>query len=375
MKKSLPRFNKQTPIKPTGRSPSLYDSDTHHRILLSPPPIWSRVLIWSLSLGSLSLLAWSCVTKIEETASLPGQLETLRPQVTIKSPESAVVSSVNVSQYQLVKPSEILFTLSTEDISPRIKELQAKLVMLFDRQAYEQAALDGRIKQTLSQVNLHAEMTSRLEKLVRQGSVQEVQLLESKNALYQSQASYQTLLDEKSRAAVNYRLESTEIIDQIRELRDKVRRFDIKSPVGGSIQKLAVQAKGERVAAGDLLASVVPHEDLIASVNVSSKLAAPITPGKLTEITIDAFPAADYGTLKGVIQSISPTTYSDSKNMNQAYTARIRIQTDTIPKGYPSKSLKSGMSLTARVILYNKPVIALVFDFVSDTIKPMADRR
>jgi multidrug resistance efflux pump len=320
-------------------------------------------------------LAWSCVTKIEETASLPGQLETLRPQVTIKSPESAVVSSVNVSQYQLVKPSEILFTLSTEDISPRIKELQAKLVMLFDRQAYEQAALDGRIKQTLSQVNLHAEMTSRLEKLVRQGSVQEVQLLESKNALYQSQASYQTLLDEKSRAAVNYRLESTEIIDQIRELRDKVRRFDIKSPVGGSIQKLAVQAKGERVAAGDLLASVVPHEDLIASVNVSSKLAAPITPGKLTEITIDAFPAADYGTLKGVIQSISPTTYSDSKNMNQAYTARIRIQTDTIPKGYPSKSLKSGMSLTARVILYNKPVIALVFDFVSDTIKPMADRR
>jgi multidrug resistance efflux pump len=349
--------------------------DSQNLILLTPPPIWSRILIWTLSLGSLSLLIWSCLTNIDETVSLPGQLETLRSEVSIKSPESAVVNSVPVRQYQIVKPDQILFILSTADISPRIKELQAKLVILFDRQVHEQASLNARLEQTLSQVNLNREMTSRLQMLVSQGSVQEVQLLESKNALFQSQASYESLLQEKSKSAANYRLESTDIIDQIRELKDKVKHFVIKTPLGGSIQHLAIQASGQRVAAGELLATVVPQEDLIAAVSVPSKLAAPLKPGTVTDITVDAFPATDYGTLKGVIETISPTTMADSKGLNHAYTARIRIQKSIVPKTYPIKSLKSGMGLTARMILYDKPVISLVFDFVSDMIKPMADRR
>ena len=79
------------------------DLEMQHKMLLSPPPIWSRTLIWSLSIGSLALLTWSVVAKIDETSTLPGQLETLRTEVPVKSPDTAVVASVPVRQFQKVQ--------------------------------------------------------------------------------------------------------------------------------------------------------------------------------------------------------------------------------------------------------------------------------
>lgn len=128
--------------------------------------------------------------------------------------------------------------------------------------------------------------------------------------------------------------------------------------------------------AGDVLATVVPGEALIASVQVSSRLAAPITPGKAAVITVDAFPADEYGSLNGEVDSISPTTSAaDAQGQAPAYMARIRIPASGIPSGFPAGSLRSGMGITARVVLHEKPVISLVFDFVQDLFKPMAERR
>ena len=104
-------------LKTNGPSPSgSGDEGSRHHMLLTPPPRWSRTLIWTLGLGSVALLGWSCVSRIEETSSLPGQLETLRPQASIKSPDSAQVATVKVRQHQLVEKGQVLFTLSREDL-------------------------------------------------------------------------------------------------------------------------------------------------------------------------------------------------------------------------------------------------------------------
>lgn len=355
--------------------PSKHELEQQHQILLTPPPIWSRVLIWSLSIGSLSLFAWSWFNKIDETTSLPGQLETIRSEVVIKSPENALVSRINATAHKTVQSKQVLFLLDRDDIEPRLNSLRKRLVMLFDKNVYEQSALTTRMRQAQAEIELNADLVRRLDMLVRQGSVQEVQLLEKRNALVQSQANYDAIVDEKSKSSVSYRIESNDVIGQIKELQQKERQYSILSPISGTIQKVGVQANGERVAAGDVLATVVPHEGLIASVQVPSKLAAPIAPGKAADITVDAFPSNDYGVLKGTIESISPTASTDNRSQNLSYTARIRISNRNIPKAYPIGSLKSGMGVTARIVLHKKPVIGLVFDFVNDTFKPMAERR
>ena len=352
------------------------DLEMQHKMLLSPPPIWSRTLIWSLSIGSLALLTWSVVAKIEETSTLPGQLETLRSEVPIKSPDTGVVASVPVRQFQKVQNNQVLFTLSSEDLEPRLDSLRRKLVLLYDRSFYEQKSMQNRLQQAMAQINLNNAVVSRMRWLVRQGAGQEVQLLEKQNELFQSRENYQNLIEDRSRALVNYRIDANDIRNELKELQGRTKQFVIRSPISGTLQRMTVQSKGERVQAGDLLATVVPKEGLIASVQVSSKLAAPITPGKAAEITVDAFPANDFGTLKGVVDTLSPTTSSpDPKAQSPTYQARIRIAPSGIPKGYPSASLRSGMAVTARVVLRKKPVISLVFDFLDDLAKPMADRR
>jgi multidrug resistance efflux pump len=349
-------------------------------MLLTPPPIWSRTLIWSLSIGSLVLLTWSVFTKIEETSSLPGQLETLRSEVSVRSPDTAVVSAVKVRQYQQVKLNQVLYVLSRQDLEPRLNGLKRKLVMLYDRNYHEQKSLQSRLRQAKAQINLNANIVRRLRSLYQQGSVQEVQLLEKQNQLYQSRQEYQTLSEERAKAAINYRIEANDVRNQLQELQGRSRQFEIHTPIAGTLQKMAVQAKGERVQAGDVLATVVPREGLIAAVQVSSRLAGPIAPGKPVDITVDAFPANDFGTLKGEVETISPTTAAaDARAQAQtqppAYLARIRISPSGIPAEFPAASLRSGMGITARVVLKEKPVISLVFDFVRDLFQPMADRR
>lgn len=353
----------------------LDDMRAQHQMLLTPPPRWSRILIWTLSIGSLSLLGWSIVNKLEETASLPGQLETLRSEVSIKSPDTAILEAVHAVPFQLVKQNQILFELSRKDLQPRILSLKGKLLMLEKRNQHEQESIHTRLIQAKAQIDLNRNIAQRLETLFSQGSVQEVQLLEKRNELFQNETTYQTLLEDRAKAELNYKIEANDVSNQLKELEERAQQFVVRSPISGRLQRLAVQAKGERVQVGDVLATVIPGESLIAALQVTSKLAAPIREGKAVEITVDAFPANDYGTLKGVVSSLSPTTSTDPKGQSPAYVARVRIKSSGIPAGYPSASLRSGMGLTGRVVLHEKPMISLVFDFVEDLFKPLSDRR
>jgi multidrug resistance efflux pump len=233
-----------------------------------------------------------------------------------------------------------------------------------------------RLDQSRAKIQLNANLVDRLRSLVSQGSVQEVQLLEKENDLFQSKADYQSLLEDKERMVLQRQIEINDVTTQLRELRDRAKQFAVISPITGTLQQVAIQASGQRVQQGELLATVVPSEGLIASVQVSSKLAAPIVHGKKADITVDAFPANENGTLKGIVDSLSPTTAAvDSKGQAQAYSARIRIPPSGIPKDFPASSLRSGMGITARVVLHEKPVITMVFDFLEDLFKPMSDRR
>ena len=358
------------------QSNSATSASQQHHMLLTPPPRWSRTLIWSLGLGSLALLGWSCVSRVEETSNLPGQLETLRAEASIKSPDAAVVQAVSAVQHQLINKGDVLFTLSRADLKPKLENIPRKLELLKQKGVRDDQAMQIRLNQAKAKIALNTNLVERLRSLVTQGSVQEVQLLDKENDLYQSKADYQALQEDKARMEMQRNIEINDLTTQLRELRDRSQKFDVVSPIAGSLQQLAVQVTGQRVEQGELLAKVVPKDGLIASVQVSSKLAAPIVKGKEADITVDAFPANDYGTLKGVVESISPTTSSiDAKGQGQAYIARIRIAASGIPEDYPADSLRSGMGITARVVLHEKPVIAIIFDFMEDIFKPMSERR
>lgn len=351
------------------------DTDTQ-QLLLEPPPIWSRILIWTLGVGSFSLVVWASFNTFEETAQLPGQLETIRSQVIIKSPESALIAQVNVRQHQNISTGQLLFVLDRADILPKIQTLENKLSMIKKKNIYEERSFLNQRKQLQAQVNLNQEVLSRIKSLVDQGSASEVQFLEKQNQVYQNRQDLQNLLDERLRSQTLQNIEKNDISDQIRELKQRSQKFDIKSPISGTLQSLNIQARGERVQIGDLLATVIPQEGLIASVQVSSRLSAPIKPGTSAEITVDAFPANDFGTIDGIVTSLSPTTSTpDNQGTSPAYVARIELSPDSIPQTLPADALRSGMGITASIILEKKRTISIVFNIIQDLFAPLAERR
>ena len=368
-------FNSKSNVSPSENTLQTSDNDTQ-QLLLEPPPVWSRILIWTLGLGSISLVIWASLNTVEETAQLPGQLETIRSQVSIKSPESALIDKVNVRQHQYVRTGQLLFILDRADITPMIRTLENKLRMINDKNTYEERSFLSRQKQLQAQVFLNQEVLSRLQSLVDQGSASEVQLLEKQNQVFQNRQDLQNLLDERLKSESIQSIEKNDIANQIRELKQRSQKFDILSPISGTLQSLNIQAKGERVQSGDLLATIVPQEGLIASVQVSSRLSAPIKPGTSAEITVDAFPSSDYGTLKGVVTTISPTTSSpDRQATSPAYVARIALSPDSIPQNLPPDALRSGMGITASIVLEKKRTISIVFNIMQDLFAPLTERR
>ena len=67
----------------------------------------------------MRLILWASLNTVEETAQLPGQLETFRSQVKVKSPESALISEVNVRQHDEVEAGQLLLILDRDDLTPR----------------------------------------------------------------------------------------------------------------------------------------------------------------------------------------------------------------------------------------------------------------
>lgn len=378
MTKLFPFLQKNSlpPVEAPGQLSTTFSDEQQQSLLLSPPPTWTRVLIWTLSLGSFSLIAWSTFTKIEETAVLPGQLVTLRSEVKITSPEPGVLSLVKVAQHQNVKKGEVIFELNSDEFIPRLETLKQKLSLLDNKNRQDTLSFDIKRSQLESQIALNQELVDRLSSLVLEGSVQEFQLLEKKNELLQVLLQLQNLESEQKKSNTSYLIERNDVETSLAELKERSSHFEIISPMSGTLQRLGVQVTGQRVQSGEVLATVVPEENLVASVQVSSRLSAPIAPGEKASITVDAFPPNDFGTLQGVVSSISPTTSQpDSTGQSPAYEARISISSSDIPDEFPVQDLRSGMGVSARVVLDEKPIISLVFDFVQDLFKPMSEKR
>ena len=83
-------------------SSNIEQQPTADLALLPPPATWSRVLIWTLGTGSLGIITWATLTKVEETIVLAGEITTEIPGVQVTAVDPGTVTSVNVQMHQKV---------------------------------------------------------------------------------------------------------------------------------------------------------------------------------------------------------------------------------------------------------------------------------
>lgn len=363
----LPKLNREA--KPVAHPPA-------DLALLPPPAVWSRVLIWTLGAGSMGLLLWSVLTKVEETFVLVGEITTEKPGLQVSALDPGVITSVNVKPHQLVLAGQVLITYTDDDTNNRLASQLRRRDLLQSQHAREQIIFSLRRRQTEEQIALDRDLLQRLMQLRTVGAIQETQILEKRAQVTKGELSLSSLTEELSLSKAQAEQQMEDVDQLIRELETKRKRFSIKSPVTGFVQELRYQSAGERIQPSDVISVIVPDQVLNARVRIPSKLSAPIVINTPAAVDVDAFPSSEYGSIRATVASVSPTTsQGSSQSPDKTYAAELQLIAAQNPQKLQLSALRPGMAITAKVRLREKPVIATMFDFLGDLFDPLTEQR
>jgi HlyD family secretion protein len=164
--------------------------------------------------------------------------------------------------------------------------------------------------------------------------------------------------------------ERTQVLTQLQhteaELAKAAHRRDlseIRSPVDGVINSLAIKSPGQVVAAGAALMTVVPSSDaLVAEAWVRNEDVGFVSPGMPAKIKLAAFPFQKYGWLTGEVQVVGadsevPEHMRNAQGEPLFYKARITLNAQALMRDGKSFPIKPGMQATADVQLGERSLL------------------
>jgi membrane fusion protein len=146
------------------------------------------------------------------------------------------------------------------------------------------------------------------------------------------------------------------------------RRFIERSPVAGIVSSLQTEV-GQAPMANVPLMSIMPDgAALQAELLLPTRAAGFIKPGEEARLQIEAYPFEKFGFVMGRVLSISrsilkPGEFLSPVEFKEAvYRVRVALDRDYIQAYGQKKPLRSGMALTADIVIDRKPLWRQLFD-------------
>ncbi len=138
-------------------------------------------------------------------------------------------------------------------------------------------------------------------------------------------------------------------------------KHQLKAPVAGYVQDIKHHTIGGVVTPAEVLMKIVPTEhNLLIKAELDSQDIGFVSPEMPVNIKVDTFSFQKYGTLDGVVKSISKDTTqkpSDPSQQIQIYTVYIRpTETQLMVEG-KEQSLQTGMTVTADIKVGKRRII------------------
>lgn len=165
-------------------------------------------------------------------------------------------------------------------------------------------------------------------------------------------AASQQYSDWKSRSGMELSQAQAELMMQrqnLPALSDRVDRTAIRAPMTGKVNRVLVTTVGGTVSAGMPVAEIVPSDDaLYIEVMVRPSDIGNVGLGQRAKVDITAYNSAVFGSLEGVVTSISPDAVQNDKG-ESFYT--VEVQTSDTLKNSSGKSLPIGSGMIANVAL------------------------
>ena len=290
-----------------------------NQVFLRQSRFWAISITWVLMGGTAFFIGWLAVAKTDEVVIAMGKLEPKSGVVPVQLPIAGVANEIFVKEGEIVKKDQLLIRLDTEITEARNNALIKKL-------------------------EINEKILYKLETLVKEGAVSELQFLQQQTAVEDLKSEIKT-----NSVTLKYQ--------------------EILAPIGGIIFELQPKGPGYVSMASEPILKIVPFDNLIAKVEIDSRTIGFVKKGKSVEISLDSFPASDFGALEGKVTQIGSDALPPNPAEGKGYRfpADITLDTQYLKLNTGKKlSLQAGMSLTANIKLRKVTYLQLFLNKFSD---------
>ena len=118
---------------------------------------------------------------------------------------------------------------------------------------------------------------------------------------------------------------------------------------------------------------IVPADNLVADINIPSSKIGFVKIGANVDVSIDAFPSSDFGTLTGKIKTISSSSLPiDNEYDFIRYPATINLDSQFLETDIGSSlKLRPGMTISVNITLRKASYFQLIFTQFDKSLKSL----
>ena len=359
--------------------------------VIQQSPIWMRATTWGLMGTATFALAWLAIAKTDEIVSVTGKLEPLGSVQEIQMPTGGIASKILVKDGDEVNAGDVVMRLDGEATEQRLNSLQEGTKLKMQQLELKQLELkqylllnDVETKTLSNNLDLQREILSRYKMLNEQGAASELQYLQQLNQVEETSGTLnQVRVDRIRQQAVQnqqiqqLKAELQELQAQITEASVNIRYQALRSPVDGIVFDLKPRGEGYVAQSTETVMKVVPYDTLEARIEIPSSEIGFVKVGMPADLSIDSFPASDFGVLKGKVKSIGSDALPPSQVDNRPeyrYPAMIKLDSQQLKlKDGQELPLQVGMSLTSNIKLRKVSYLQLLLGTFQEKVDSLRE--
>lgn len=345
---------------------------------------WVGAVTWTLIGTTGAAVTWLALARTQEVAVVSGKLEPVGQVQEVRMPMGGVTKAVLVKEGQAVQAGQVLLQLDTEASRERLSNLE-RSIALKNRELDEKAQelkrylqLNQTEQNTLERnIALQRDIVDRLEGLQAQGATAKLQLLQERNRLEETVGRYEQSQIDRLRQIAQFNQQRQQLQGELAELQSRLgdqrmtlRYQEIRSPVAGVVFDLQPKGAGFVAQSSEPVMKLVPQDKLQAAVQIPSRQIGFVRVGQRAEISIDSYPANDFGVLQGEVVRVSGDALPPDPAQAQAeyrYPGLIRLQQQVFQLRDGTRlPLQAGMSLRAHIQLRSVSYLQLLLGTFRD---------
>lgn len=192
-------------------------------------------------------------------------------------------------------------------------------------------------------------------------AAQRSRLIETRSALSGAQEELHVLTTDLRQQTLDGLRQAREQVQQfapdVAKTGQRDRLMQLRAPVSGTVQQLAVHTVGGVVTPAQPLLAIVPSDETLeVEATVLNKDIGFVRPGQRATVKVESFPYTRYGYLTGTVETVSHDAAQDEK-LGLIFPARVRLlQAHLIIDGV-RVALTPGMSLSVEIKTGKRRVI------------------